>query len=376
MQRRCSLTARLSGLGRSGAIQPASCSGMARGGAASNPPMRPRAGGRAGGGAAAGGSLLGFAAGRACRDGHQPATHRNRPLCAGLSKNRKKRGHVSAGHGRIGKHRKHPGGRGMAGGQHHHRIAMDKYHPGYFGKVGTLGPAGGRCVGGAAGRLHMRLSTGGGPAARCRAVPQLASAPTVAATLNCVCGHACHPDARCLQVGMRYFHYNKNKYHCPVINLDKVGAAPHTREPTFLLCALLPLCASCSATPPASEAASQWDVVLPAAVAAQLAWQTWWSSHGQAFGRGRPVAAGAAYFGGRAWLAVRGGPLASSASRAGALANSQAATCGMAQHSRHMRCCRGPATWARLRRRSWQHCLALPARHIRPPIHSPFGPPA
>merc|ERR1712146_540271 len=24
----------------------------------------------------------------------------------------------------------------MAGGQHHHRIMMDKYHPGYFGKVG------------------------------------------------------------------------------------------------------------------------------------------------------------------------------------------------------------------------------------------------
>ena len=53
-----------------------------------------------------------------------------------LHKNRKKRGHVSAGHGRIGKHRKHPAGRGMAGGQHHHRIMMDKYHPGYFGKVG------------------------------------------------------------------------------------------------------------------------------------------------------------------------------------------------------------------------------------------------
>jgi large subunit ribosomal protein L27Ae len=49
---------------------------------------------------------------------------------------RKKRGHVSAGHGRIGKHRKHPSGRGNAGGQHHHRINMDKYHPGYFGKVG------------------------------------------------------------------------------------------------------------------------------------------------------------------------------------------------------------------------------------------------
>ncbi|RUS33935.1 ribosomal protein L18e/L15-domain-containing protein [Jimgerdemannia flammicorona] len=124
-----------------------------------------------------------------------------------LSKNRKKRGHVSAGHGRVGeflgflafkldqpgkseslargvgyscglvgggwmcvvnggnggngnlgdleedqsmswwdrrtvgklwhsKHRKHPGGRGLAGGQHHHRINFDKYHPGYFGKVG------------------------------------------------------------------------------------------------------------------------------------------------------------------------------------------------------------------------------------------------
>merc|ERR1711915_1080877 len=53
-----------------------------------------------------------------------------------LKKNRKKRGHVSAGHGRIGKHRKHPGGRGNAGGQHHHRINFDKYHPGFFGKVG------------------------------------------------------------------------------------------------------------------------------------------------------------------------------------------------------------------------------------------------
>ncbi|XP_071491267.1 large ribosomal subunit protein uL15-like [Diadema antillarum] len=51
-------------------------------------------------------------------------------------KTRKLRGHVSHGHGRIGKHRKHPGGRGLAGGQHHHRINFDKYHPGYFGKVG------------------------------------------------------------------------------------------------------------------------------------------------------------------------------------------------------------------------------------------------
>ncbi|KAK4533415.1 hypothetical protein CCYA_CCYA17G4297 [Cyanidiococcus yangmingshanensis] len=55
-----------------------------------------------------------------------------------LKKNRKKRGHVSAGHGRIGKHRKGGarGGRGMAGGMHHHRTLLDRYHPGYFGKVG------------------------------------------------------------------------------------------------------------------------------------------------------------------------------------------------------------------------------------------------
>jgi large subunit ribosomal protein L27Ae len=49
---------------------------------------------------------------------------------------RKLRGHVSHGHGRIGKHRKHPSGRGNAGGMHHHRILMEKYHPGYFGKKG------------------------------------------------------------------------------------------------------------------------------------------------------------------------------------------------------------------------------------------------
>lgn len=38
--------------------------------------------------------------------------------------------------GRVGKHRKHPGGRGNAGGEHHHRINFNKYHPGYFGKIG------------------------------------------------------------------------------------------------------------------------------------------------------------------------------------------------------------------------------------------------
>ncbi|EPR60917.1 ribosomal protein RPL27A [Toxoplasma gondii TgCatPRC2] len=53
-----------------------------------------------------------------------------------LRKTRKRRGHVSAGYGRVGKHRKHPGGRGKAGGMHHMRINYDKYHPGYFGKVG------------------------------------------------------------------------------------------------------------------------------------------------------------------------------------------------------------------------------------------------
>eukprot|EP00744_Colponema_vietnamica_P004618 GILI01006861.1.p2 GENE.GILI01006861.1~~GILI01006861.1.p2 ORF type:complete len:148 (-),score=53.38 GILI01006861.1:57-500(-) len=50
--------------------------------------------------------------------------------------NRHKRGNVCAGHGRVGKHRKHASGRGNAGGQHHHRINFDKFHPGYFGKVG------------------------------------------------------------------------------------------------------------------------------------------------------------------------------------------------------------------------------------------------
>ncbi|KAK6626173.1 60S ribosomal protein L27A [Polyplax serrata] len=57
-------------------------------------------------------------------------------MATSKKKTRKLRGHVSHGHGRIGKHRKHPGGRGNAGGMHHHRINFDKYHPGYFGKLG------------------------------------------------------------------------------------------------------------------------------------------------------------------------------------------------------------------------------------------------
>lgn len=78
-----------------------------------------------------------------------------------MKKTRKLRGHVSAGHGRVGKHRKHPGGRGKAGGLTHHRNNMDRYHPGYFGKL-----------------------------------------------------------------GMRHFHYTRNKYHCPTINLEKIWTLP------------------------------------------------------------------------------------------------------------------------------------------------------
>merc|ERR1712045_556206 len=51
-------------------------------------------------------------------------------------KTRHMRGHVSHGHCRVGRHRKHPGGRGNAGGMHHERIMMEKYHPGYYGKRG------------------------------------------------------------------------------------------------------------------------------------------------------------------------------------------------------------------------------------------------
>ena len=52
-------------------------------------------------------------------------------MTARYRKTRKLRGHVSHGYGRIGKHRKHPGGRGMAGHEHHERINLFKYHPGY-----------------------------------------------------------------------------------------------------------------------------------------------------------------------------------------------------------------------------------------------------
>ncbi|XP_043849351.1 60S ribosomal protein L27a-like [Dromiciops gliroides] len=51
-----------------------------------------------------------------------------------LRETRKLRRHV--GHGHMGEHRKHPCGGGNAGGWHHSRINFDKYHPGYFRKVG------------------------------------------------------------------------------------------------------------------------------------------------------------------------------------------------------------------------------------------------
>jgi large subunit ribosomal protein L27Ae len=53
-----------------------------------------------------------------------------------FKKVRRMRGSSFHGYGRVGKHKKHPSGRGNAGGMHHHRINFDKYHPGYFGKLG------------------------------------------------------------------------------------------------------------------------------------------------------------------------------------------------------------------------------------------------
>ncbi|XP_028618687.1 60S ribosomal protein L27a-like [Grammomys surdaster] len=51
-------------------------------------------------------------------------------------KTRKLLGHMSYSLGHVAKHREHPGGLGNAAGVHLHRINFDKYHPGYFGKVG------------------------------------------------------------------------------------------------------------------------------------------------------------------------------------------------------------------------------------------------
>ncbi|KAH7824296.1 putative 60S ribosomal protein L27a-3 [Monocercomonoides exilis] len=53
-----------------------------------------------------------------------------------LRQTRKKRGQVTMGYGRVGKHRKHPSGRGNVGAFSFHRILFAKYHPDYVGKVG------------------------------------------------------------------------------------------------------------------------------------------------------------------------------------------------------------------------------------------------
>ncbi|EJW03167.1 hypothetical protein EDEG_02472 [Edhazardia aedis USNM 41457] len=57
-------------------------------------------------------------------------------MATGKTKTRKLRGHVSHGHGRVGKHRKHSGGRGKAGAFKHMRSWFLKYHPSHFGKHG------------------------------------------------------------------------------------------------------------------------------------------------------------------------------------------------------------------------------------------------
>ena len=84
-------------------------------------------------------------------------------MATAKKKCRKMRGHVSHGHGRVGKHRKHPAGRGMSGGLTYHRTLMDRFHPGYFGKL-----------------------------------------------------------------GIRHFHYKKNQYFCPIINIDKLWSLVST----------------------------------------------------------------------------------------------------------------------------------------------------
>ena len=53
-----------------------------------------------------------------------------------LRKHQKCHGDRQHGFGRIGRHRKHPGGKGKCGGEHHRRIYFNKYHPGHFGKLG------------------------------------------------------------------------------------------------------------------------------------------------------------------------------------------------------------------------------------------------
>ena len=51
-------------------------------------------------------------------------------------KSRKKRGDRCMGWGRVGAHHKHESGRGMSGSKRHYETWINRFHPGYFGKVG------------------------------------------------------------------------------------------------------------------------------------------------------------------------------------------------------------------------------------------------
>jgi len=149
--------------------------------------------------------------------GLNPCPPLSRCPTTGLRKHRKKRGHVSAGHGRVGKHRKHPSGRGNAGGQHHHRILFDKYHPGYFGKVRVV-------LVGAAGDQISASCGCGGTRAPLNVLPLLQSRRSLFYGIRRR-SHTATCDALATiiaQVGMRHFHYSRNKYHCPIVNLDKI----------------------------------------------------------------------------------------------------------------------------------------------------------
>ena len=129
-------------------------------------------------------------------------------MVARKKKTRKKRGHVSAGHGRVGKHRKHPGGRGNAGGQHHHRTLMDKLYV-----VVTPSP--------------RALTRQPSPSAPQRAdLSSLAlshsrSPPPTLSTLFFSSSSLSHPGYFG-KVGMRWFHKKGNTTFNPTVNVDKL----------------------------------------------------------------------------------------------------------------------------------------------------------
>merc|ERR1711879_689839 len=54
----------------------------------------------------------------------------------GMKINRKKRSFRTSGYGRVGKHRKSPGGVANSGAKHHHKTYRSIYCPNHFGKFG------------------------------------------------------------------------------------------------------------------------------------------------------------------------------------------------------------------------------------------------